>query len=84
MFCQTATLQNNSQCLLLNIIINATRDIFQFLRRNKITKNEHAGIKRKRNWRKSKTKRVSSFSIDIVVYLPFCYNWHQNLQEDVK
>ena len=35
MFCRRAVLQNNSQCLLLNILINATRDILQFVRRNK-------------------------------------------------
>ena len=44
---RNSSLQNNSQCLLLNIPINATRFSFQFVRRNKITKNEHAGIKRK-------------------------------------
>ena len=38
--CQTAVLQNNSQCLLLNILINATRDIFPFVR-NENTKNEY-------------------------------------------
>ena len=27
--CQTAVLKNKSQCLLLNILMNATRDIFQ-------------------------------------------------------
>ena len=35
MFCRRAVLQNNSQCLLLNILINARRDILQFVRRNK-------------------------------------------------
>ena len=35
MFCRRVVLQNNSQCLLLNILINATRDILQFVRRNK-------------------------------------------------
>ena len=47
MYCRTAVLQNNSQCLLLIILINATRDIFQFVR-NQNTKNEHAGMKRKK------------------------------------
>ena len=46
-FCRTAILQNNSQCLLLNILTNATRDIFQFVR-NENTKNKHAGIKREK------------------------------------
>ena len=32
------------------------------------TKNEQAGIKRKKIWRKSKRKRVSSFNIYIVVF----------------
>ena len=45
--CRTAVLQNNSQCLLVNILINATRDIFQFVR-NENTQNEHARIKRKK------------------------------------
>ena len=33
----TAVLQKNSQCLLLNILINATRDISEFFR-NEYTK----------------------------------------------
>ena len=41
-----AVLQNNSQCLLLNVLINATRYNFQFVR-NENAKNDHAGIKRK-------------------------------------
>ena len=49
--CRTAVLQNNFQCL----------------RRNKNTKNEHTGIKRKKIWNKSKRKRVTSFNVHIVV-----------------
>ena len=49
--CRTATLKNNSQCLLLNILINATWDIFQ-----------KCEIKKK-IWKKSKKKKVSSSNI---------------------
>ena len=62
-----AVWHNDSLCVLLNILINATRDIFQFARQNKNTKNEHAQIKRKKIWRKSMRKRVSSFNVYIVV-----------------
>ena len=44
----------------MNILINATRDIF------KNTKNEHVEIKRNKNRRKSKRKRVSISNIYIV------------------
>ena len=62
--CRAAVWQNNSQCLLLKILINAKRDIFQFVR-NENTKNEHVGIKRKKNWRKS--KRNSAISSNIYI-----------------
>ena len=43
--CQTAVIQNNSQCLFLNILINAIGDIVQTFRRNTIAKqNEYAKI----------------------------------------
>ena len=45
----------------------ATRDIFQFVR-NENTRNELAGIKRKKILRKIKRKRVSSFNIYIFVF----------------
>ena len=42
---RTAVLQNSTHCL--NILMNAARDIFQFVRNENI-KNEPAGIKRKK------------------------------------
>ena len=62
--CWKAVLQNNSRCLLLNILINATRYIFQFVR-NEDTKNEHKRTRRnqKKIWIKSKRRRVSSSNI---------------------
>ena len=53
--CRTAVSQNNSQCLLLNILRNATRDIFQYVRKENI-KNEHARTKRKKIWGKVSQK----------------------------
>ena len=53
---ETTLNTDNSQCLLLNVLVNATRDIFQFVRWNKNTKNENAGIKRNKIWGKSKRK----------------------------
>ena len=44
---QAAILRNTSQCLLVIILINATREIFQFVRNENI-KNEQAGITRKK------------------------------------
>ena len=46
--CQTTVLQNNSQCLLLNIVNKCDTRYFEFIRQNKNTKNEHARIKRKK------------------------------------
>ena len=43
------------------------QEIFQLVR-NENTKNEHAGIKRKKIWRKNKRKRVSSSNIYIVKF----------------
>ena len=45
--CRTAVLRNNFQCLLLNILINVTRDIFQLIR-NENTKSNHAGAQGKK------------------------------------
>ena len=53
--CRTTVLQNNFQCLLLNIQINAPKDIFRFVR-NENRKSEHTGIKRKKIWKKIKRK----------------------------
>ena len=50
-----AVLRDSSQCLLLNTLINVTRDIFQFAK-NGNTKNEQTGITRKKIWSKSKKK----------------------------
>ena len=60
MSCWAVVWQNNSQCLLLNTLVNATGGIFQFVK-NENTKNEHAGIKRKKTWRKSKRKKGEQF-----------------------
>ena len=70
-FCQTALLQNHSQCLLLNIVTNATRDIFQF-GRNENTKNEHAHIKKKRKFEEKVIKKGEQF---LNIYRPV-NEWH--------
>ena len=54
-YCQAAVLRNNSQCLLLNKLINAKGDIFQFVE-NENTKNEHAQITKKKTLRKARIK----------------------------
>ena len=46
---------------------------FQFFRQNENTKNEHAGIKRKKNVRKSKRRSVI-ISYITKLYLYFCSN----------
>ena len=47
MSCRRTILENYPQCLLLNKLINAAREIFQFLR-NENTKNEHAESKERK------------------------------------
>ena len=61
--CRTALLQNYSQYLLLNVVINATRDIFENTK--KITRTES---NEKKIGKKSKRKRVSSSIIYIVLF----------------
>ena len=76
-FCQTALLQNHSQCLLLNIVTNATRDIFQF-GRNENTKNEHAHIKKKRKFEEKVIKKDEQF---LNIYRPVMNGMQSNLHE---
>ena len=51
------------------MINNATRDTFQFIRRNgKHNKEEHTRIERKEIWNKSKGKWASCFNNYLVVF----------------
>ena len=65
--CRTAVLQKNSQYLLLNILINARRDTFQFVR-NENKKINTQESKERRFVEKVKKKRVSSSNIYKVVF----------------
>ena len=62
-------------CFWMNELINATRDIFQFVRWNKNKKWKNAVIKRNKIWRKRKTKHIwkTFLSFDLRFPLPLSF-----------
>ena len=69
--CQTAVLQNNSQCLLLNKVTNATRDIVQFVVGNtnkKMNKQES----KERKFEEQVREKECVVLLFIQLYLYFC------------